>query len=399
MFDTSERPIVLVWEVSRACDLACDHCRAEATPDRHPDELTTAEGKRLLESAREFGEGQVVVLSGGDPLKRDDLEELVAHGDDLGLRMALTPSGTDSVTRDRLQRLADAGLRRVALSIDAADPAVHDGYRGEEGVLEGTLRAARAVEDAGIGLQVNTTVCERTVDELPGVRDLVAELDAVRWSVFFLVPVGRGAALEPVSPARADAVMDWLHRVEEEAPFAVKTTEAPQYRRVQLESGGVDPGDVDPERGPPATRPSVRAGDGFAFVSHVGDVTPSGFLPSQRGTSEKTTSSTCTRTPTCSNDSATAPRSAASAANASSAASAAGRAPGPTRSRATRSRQTRCARTSPTTTTGHSRRDSPTTRPRPRATTSVPTEPTHRRDPSALHRECEPWVPAVVPPS
>ncbi|WP_276239551.1 TIGR04053 family radical SAM/SPASM domain-containing protein [Halobaculum marinum] len=283
MFDTSERPIVLVWEVSRACDLACDHCRAEATPDRHPDELTTAEGKRLLESAREFGEGQVVVLSGGDPLKRDDLEELVAHGDDLGLRMALTPSGTDSVTRDRLQRLADAGLRRVALSIDAADPAVHDGYRGEEGVLEGTLRAARAVEDAGIGLQVNTTVCERTVDELPGVRDLVAELDAVRWSVFFLVPVGRGAALKPVSPARADAVMDWLHRVEEEAPFAVKTTEAPQYRRVQLESGGVDPGDVDPERGPPATRPSVRAGDGFAFVSHVGDVTPSGFLPEPAG--------------------------------------------------------------------------------------------------------------------
>ncbi|WP_435064295.1 TIGR04053 family radical SAM/SPASM domain-containing protein [Halobaculum sp. EA56] len=283
MFDTSERPVVLVWEASRACDLACDHCRAEATPGRHPDELTTEEGKRLLESAREFGEGQVVVLSGGDPLKRDDLAELVAHGDEIGLRMALTPSGTASLTRERIERLADAGLRRVALSLDAGDPAVHDGYRGEPGVFEETLRAARWVRESDLGLQVNTTVCERTVDELPAVRDLVADLDAVRWSVFFLVPVGRGATLDPVPPERADAVMDWLHGVEAEAPFAVKTTEAPQYRRIGLENDGIAPSDLDPGRGPPATRPSARAGDGFAFVNHVGDVTPSGFLPEPVG--------------------------------------------------------------------------------------------------------------------
>ncbi|WP_277556005.1 TIGR04053 family radical SAM/SPASM domain-containing protein [Halobaculum limi] len=283
MFDTSDRPIVLVWEVTRACDLACDHCRAEATPQRHPDELTTAEGKRLLDAAREFGEGQVVVLSGGDPLVRDDLAELVAYGDDIGLRMALTPSGTASLTRERIERLADAGLRRVALSIDAGDSTVHDGYRGEAGVFEETLRAARTIREAGIGLQVNTTVCERTVDELPAVRDLVRDLDAVRWSVFFLVPVGRGATLEPVSPARADSVMDWLHSVDEEAEFAVKTTEAPQFRRIGLEREGVAPEDVDPTRGPPATRPSARAGDGFAFVNHVGDVTPSGFLPEPAG--------------------------------------------------------------------------------------------------------------------
>lgn len=283
MFDTSQRPIVLVWEASRACDLACDHCRAEATPGRHPDELTTAEGKRLLDAASEFGDGQVVVLSGGDPLKRDDLAELIAYGDEIGLRMALTPSGTASLTRERIERLADAGLRRVALSIDAGDPAVHDGYRGEPGVFEETLRAARWIRESDLGLQINTTVCDRTVDELPAVRELVGDLDAVRWSVFFLVPVGRGAMLDPVSPERADAVMDWLHSVDDDSSFAIKTTEAPQHTRVGLERRGVDPDEMAPGRGAPATRPNVRAGDGFAFVNHVGDVTPSGFLPEPAG--------------------------------------------------------------------------------------------------------------------
>ncbi len=279
MFDTSERPIVLVWEVSRACELACDHCRAEATPQRHPNELTTEEGKRLLDRAREFGEGQIVVLSGGDPLKRPDLAELVQYGDEVGLRIALTPSGTTALTRDRLAALADAGLRRLALSLDAADPEIHDGYRGEPGVFADTLRAARWAEDLGIDLQINTTVCEHTVAELPGVRDLVADLGATRWAVFFLVPVGRGRTLEPVSPARADRVLDWLHDVRERAGFAVKTTEAPMFRRVGLQREGVDPTELDPTRGPPATRPSALAGDGFVFVSHTGDVYPSGFLP------------------------------------------------------------------------------------------------------------------------
>lgn len=283
MFDTSQRPIVLVWEVSRACDLACDHCRAEAIPKRHPDELTTSEGKALLDQAREFGEGQIVVLSGGDPLKRPDLVELVEYGDEIGLRMALTPSGTTALTRERLADLADAGLRRVALSIDAATPSIHDGYRGEDGVFEETLRAARWATEVGLDLQVNTTVCQKTVEELPAVRKLLADLDVTRWAVFFLVPVGRGRTLEPISPERADRVLDWLHDVRESAQFGLKTTEAPMLRRVGLERDGVESGEIDPTAGPPATRPSALAGNGFAFVSHVGDVYPSGFLPRSVG--------------------------------------------------------------------------------------------------------------------
>ena len=213
MFDTAERPVVLVRELTRACELGCDHCRAEADPARHPDELTTAEGEALLEEATRFGDGQVVVFSGGDPLAREDVSHLVARGESLGLRTALTPSGTTSLTRDRIAALADAGLGRMALSLDGASPAAHDGFRGEDGSSEETLRAARQARQAGIGLQVNTTVCARTVDDLPAIGDLLADLDAVRWSVFVLVPVGRGRVLDPVAPERADAVLSWLHDV------------------------------------------------------------------------------------------------------------------------------------------------------------------------------------------
>ncbi|CQR48630.1 MULTISPECIES: TIGR04053 family radical SAM/SPASM domain-containing protein [Haloferax] len=279
--DTSRRPFVLVWEVTQACDLACDHCRADATPARHPDELTTAEGKRLLDQAREFGPGQLVVLSGGDPLARPDLVDLVEYGTDLGLRMTLTPSGTSSLTPETVADLADAGVRRMALSLDGATAASHDVFRGEDGSFEQTVAAARAARDAGLPLQINTTVCAETVDELPALCDLVADLGAVLWSVFFLVPVGRGRVLDPISPERAERVMEWLTEVSEEAPFGVKTTEAPHYRRVAIQRRR-DASDAPPTDGI-GRRLGITAGDGFAFVSHTGELFPSGFLPASAG--------------------------------------------------------------------------------------------------------------------
>src|SRR6056297_1252332 len=236
-FDADRRPLVLIWEVTRACGLACRHCRANAKPERHPDELTTAEGKRLLDDAARFGDGQLVVLSGGDPLARDDLLELVSYGDDRGHRMTITPSGTASLTPDRVEALADAGIQRIALSVDGATRESHDRFRGEES-FEDTMTAARAAREAGLPLQINTTVCADTVDELPAIRDRVREPGAVLWSVFFLVPVGRGRILDPVSPERAEGVMEWLHEVDEAERFGVKTTEAPFYRRVGLQSAG-----------------------------------------------------------------------------------------------------------------------------------------------------------------
>ncbi|MDZ7701321.1 MAG: radical SAM protein [Halobacteriales archaeon] len=277
--DTSRRPVVVVWELTQACSLACRHCRADAQEDCHPDELTTAEGRALLDSAREFGEDQLVVLSGGDPMARDDVVDLVEYGTDLGLRMTLTPSGTERLTADRLDELADAGLRRVALSLDGGTPETHDDFRGEDGSFERTLRAARAATDAGLPLQLNTTVCADTVDELPAIRDLAEELGVVLWSVFFLVPVGRGAVLDPISPDRAEAVMEWLAEVADEAPFGLKTTEAPHYRRVRLQRAV----DAAPDEPPESAPTRVVAGDGFVFVSHRGEIYPSGFLPSSVG--------------------------------------------------------------------------------------------------------------------
>lgn len=279
--DTSERPFVLIWELTQACDLACDHCRADAQQRRHPDELSTEEGKALLESAAEFGDGQLVVLSGGDPLVRDDVEELIAYGDDLGLRMTITPSGTGSLTADRIESMADAGLKRMAVSLDGATPEAHDAFRGEDGSFEETIRAVEDARAAGLPVQVNTTVCRGTVEELPGIRDLLTEIGAVMWSVFFLVPVGRGRILEPIEPERADAVMEWLTEVSDTEPFGVKTTEAPQYRRVAMQRRSE--GDGDGPRAGIKRRTGIVAGDGFAFVSHTGEVFPSGFLPKAAG--------------------------------------------------------------------------------------------------------------------
>ncbi|WP_254546996.1 TIGR04053 family radical SAM/SPASM domain-containing protein [Halomarina pelagica] len=309
--DTSRRPFVLIWELTQACALACKHCRADARPHRHPDELTTSEGKRLLDDARRFGDSQLVVLSGGDPLARDDTVELVDYGTDVGLRMTLTPSGTTSLTGERIEALADAGLRRMALSVDGGTATSHDEFRRERGSFDQTVRAARNARAAGLPLQINTTVCAETVDELPAIRDLVADLDAVLWSVFFLVPVGRGSVLEPISPEAAERVMEWLCAVSETSPFGVKTTEAPHYRRVAIERSGAeraaaggdaaggdptardgtkrDPTGRDGEGRPgrPADgigrRAGITAGDGFAFVSHTGEVYPSGFLPRSAG--------------------------------------------------------------------------------------------------------------------
>ena len=281
--DTTRRPFVLIWELTRACEFACKHCRADAQPLRHPNELTTSEGKQFLEEVRRFGDGQLVVLSGGDPLARDDTVDLVDYGTDLGLRMTMTPSGTTSLTEERIQSFAEVGLRRIALSLDGGSAATHDEFRQERGSFEETLRAARATRTAGLPVQINTTVCAETVGELPVIRELVEELGAVLWSVFFLVPVGRGRMLEPISPARAERVMEWLCDVANEAPFGVKTTEAPHYRRVAAERNGGSDARERPSTDGIGRRTGITAGDGFAFVSHVGEVYASGFLPQTAG--------------------------------------------------------------------------------------------------------------------
>jgi len=282
-----------------------------------------------------------MVLSGGDPLAREDVVQLVEYSDEIGLRMTLTPSGTSSLTSGRVEELADAGLRRMALSIDGATAEAHDDFRGEEGSFDETLGAADHARETGIPLQVNTTVCRGTVDEL----------GAVLWSVFFLVPVGRGALLEGIGPERAETVMECPHEVQNEASFGVKTTEAPHYRRVIAQRKRDSEEREATADGGFRRRAGVKAGEGFAFVSHTANSTPRDSSPYRLGTSARRALSCSTGTPRCSSDYAIPTNSRGSAVRASSANSAVGVGRVLTRRWVTRSKATICATTFPKGTT------------------------------------------------
>lgn len=264
---------MLTWEVTQACDLTCDHCRADARPKRDPRELSTNEGKQLLEAITRFDQPlPILVLSGGDPLKRPDLFDLIEHAVSLGLPTAVTPAPTPLLDRDVIEQLADIGVRRIALSLDGATAETHDGFRGEAGSFETIRRTAVQANEVGLSLQINTTVTASTVGELPGIAALVEEFGAAMWEVFFLVPVGRGADLEQLSAQESERVLEWLYRHQRPAPYRVITVEAPQYRRVAMEVENED-----------VRVGSTRAGHGFLFVSHTGDIYPSGFLPERVG--------------------------------------------------------------------------------------------------------------------
>lgn len=304
--DLDVRPFIVIWEVTRACQLACRHCRADAIAHRDPLELSTDEGRRLLDELAAYDAPRpMVVLTGGDPFERPDLAELVAHGTAAGLHVAVSPSVTPRLTRATLTELRDAGARAISLSLDGASATSHDGFRGIEGVFDATVDAARIVRELDIRLQVNTTVTRDTVTELPEILARVVLADVSLWSVFFLVPTGRGQELASLGAEEVEEVLHWLHDVADLVP--VKATEAPQFRRLAIERRAAsDAGRVLPvgplrsalrERtaelvggggsspGPRRPRPpiDVNAGRGFVFVDHHGTVFPSGFLPLRAG--------------------------------------------------------------------------------------------------------------------
>ncbi|WP_458208170.1 TIGR04053 family radical SAM/SPASM domain-containing protein [Haladaptatus sp. NG-SE-30] len=275
--DYSKNPLIITWEVTQACELACDHCRADAQPERHPDELTTGEGKELLDQITEFGSPTpILVFSGGDPLERTDLFELLEYAAMNGLRTAVTPAPTSALTESVLDRFVDVGVHRIALSLDGATADRHDAFRGEAGSFETIRHIAEYAADIGLAIQINTTVTAMTVHDLPEITDIVEAFDAVMWEVFFLVPIGRGTALEPLSPPKAEQTLEWLYRRQRSADFRLITVEAPHYRRVARQIEHEERG-TDPKVG------STGDGKGFVFVSHTGSVYPSGFLPVEIG--------------------------------------------------------------------------------------------------------------------
>jgi radical SAM protein len=281
-----DHPLIAIWELTQACDLACVHCRACATPARDAGELSTEEGKRLLDQIAAMGT-PLMVLTGGDPAKRNDLLELIAHGTRCGLAMAVTPSGTPLMTRALLQEMRDAGMARLAVSVDGPDAVTHDAFRRVAGSFAHTMRILGDAAELGVERQVNTTVGPHNMGALPLVAKLVADVGAVLWSVFVVVPTGRAGGSLLLGPNAMERLLEQLAEIAETAPFDVKTTAAPHFRRIQLarkaraHPTGVlrDVGDDGQVRGPRG----INDGSGFLFVSHRGDIYPSGFLPLRAG--------------------------------------------------------------------------------------------------------------------
>ncbi|MBI2095989.1 MAG: TIGR04053 family radical SAM/SPASM domain-containing protein [Candidatus Omnitrophica bacterium] len=280
--------------MTRSCALKCLHCRAEAVSERDPRELSTDEAYRLLREARRFGQ-PVVVLTGGDPLRRSDAPDIVEYGAGLGLKMALTPSGTREVTPEILITLKKKGLSRLAVSLDGSTEKIHDGFRRVEGSYQWTLAIIRWANQLGLPVQINTTLTRHNLGDIDALFGLLSSLKIALWSVFFLVPVGRGKLEDGVRGRDYERLFHKMVEFSKDSAFDIKSTEAPHYRRVVVQSGkkngahasacfgGTDPSSCDATGGIGRASKGVNDGNGFVFISHTGEIFPSGFLPLAAG--------------------------------------------------------------------------------------------------------------------
>ncbi|MDY5589058.1 MAG: TIGR04053 family radical SAM/SPASM domain-containing protein [Arcanobacterium sp.] len=308
--DLNEKPFIAIWEVTRACGLVCKHCRAEAQRHAAPGQLTTEQGKDLLRQLASYSRPYpLVVLTGGDCFEREDLVELVRYGTELGLSMSISPSVTPLFTKDRLIALREAGGKAMSVSMDGARPETHDAFRGIPGTFEKTVEATKMINEVGFRLQINSTLTRGNIHEAPAMLAKAIELNAFMWYTFMLVPTGRGANLNMLSPQEREDTLQWMHDVSDR--IAIKTTEAPQYRRIAFQRArAAEGGPALPPHGelyywlteettrllgataahprPPRTPLAINSGSGFVFIDHVGDVYPSGFLPIHVGSIKKT---------------------------------------------------------------------------------------------------------------
>ena len=276
-----DAPRNVYWEMTQACDLACSHCRANAQAERDPQELDTDQAKALIRSVKELG--SLLILTGGDPMKRADLYELMEYARSIHVPIAITPSTTPTLTEEVVDRFAKIGVTAMGVSLDGPMPKVHDAFRNVDGTFDNSQRALGWARDRGIAVQINTTVTTFTLPHLRELFDLLVAEHAPpvkRWALFQLIPVGRGAELGTLTPDEADELFEWVYDVSKGAPFHVGTVEAPHYRRYWIQRKLQD-GATKEEVAALAGRMGfgVRDGNGVIFVSHLGEVHPAGFLP------------------------------------------------------------------------------------------------------------------------
>lgn len=282
--------------MTRSCALKCVHCRAEAIDARDAGELTTEEGEDLLCEIRRFGK-PLVVLTGGDPMRRPDAVELVKFGTKIGLRMAMTPSGTAEMSFEKVKDLKENGLARLAVSLDGSTAEIHDAFRQVKGSYGWTRDIIRWANALDLPVQINTTISRHNLEDIDALCALMESLKIVLWSVFFLVPTGRGKSEDQITPAQYEKVFHKMYSLSKRSSFDIKSTEAPHYRRVVIQRkmrahrliGDFDePGffthsqDISEDKIGRSTA-GVNDGNGFVFISHTGEIYPSGFLPLSAG--------------------------------------------------------------------------------------------------------------------
>lgn len=302
--DYNENPFIVIWELTRACQLHCLHCRAEAQHHRHPLELTLDEGKKLIDDIYNM-ENPLLVFTGGDPLERPDVFDIAEYAIKKGVRVSMTPSATPNVTKEAMQKAKDIGLARWAFSIDGHCAEVHDHFRGTTGSFDLTMKAIEYLNELEMPLQINTVISRYNYEYLDELAEMVEKLNCVLWSVFFLVPTGRGKETDMISPAEHEKVFRWLYNLSKRVPFDIKTTAAQHYRRVVIQQklreqkglsdedhifyeDALTMGDTGKIDGLGRAPKGVNDGNGFVFISHTGDVFPSGLLPIKVGNVRQT---------------------------------------------------------------------------------------------------------------
>ena len=270
-------PRVVAWELTRRCPLSCKHCRASARATADKNELSTEACFRVVDSLVAHGSKPLLILTGGEPLSRTDVWDIAKRASDGGLRVVMAPCGT-SVNAESVSKMIASGVKAISLSMDGATAEKHDAFRGVPGAFAANLSAMKFAREAGLPFQINALVSRETVNDLPTIRDFALREGATQLDLFFLVPVGRGAALKDIalSAAESEHALEWAVEENANGPLPIKTTCAPQVVRVRHRLKGALPTPQHGAKGGPPLG-GCMAGRGFVFISHVGILQPCGF--------------------------------------------------------------------------------------------------------------------------